>query len=48
VSVEMVSMKSTEDRDQEISRVVELGNAYIQNRKDTLVVTSRQLITGKS
>jgi hypothetical protein len=48
VSVEMVSMKSTEDRDQEISRVVELGNAYIQNRKDTLVVTSRQLITGKT
>jgi hypothetical protein len=44
----MVSMKSTEDRDQEISRVVELGNAYIQSRKDTLVVTSRQLITGKS
>ncbi|KAK8455261.1 hypothetical protein SEVIR_4G115300v4 [Setaria viridis] len=48
VSVEMVSMKSTEDRDQEISRVVELGNAYIQSRKDTLVVTSRQLITGKT
>ncbi|KAL6839619.1 hypothetical protein ACP4OV_030558 [Aristida adscensionis] len=48
VSVEMVSMKSTEERDQEISRVVELGNAFIQSRKDTLVVTSRQLITGKT
>ncbi|XP_066375772.1 uncharacterized protein [Miscanthus floridulus] len=48
VSVEMVSMKSMEDRDQEISRIVELGNAYIQSRKDTLVVTSRQLITGKT
>ncbi|KAG2605090.1 hypothetical protein PVAP13_4NG115400 [Panicum virgatum] len=48
VSVEMVSMKSTEDRDQEISRVVELGNAYIQSRKDSLVVTSRQLITGRT
>lgn len=44
VSVEMVSMRSIEDRDQ---GVVELGNAYIQSRKDTLVVTSRQLITGK-
>ncbi|CAM0913969.1 unnamed protein product [Alopecurus aequalis] len=48
VSVEMVSLKSTEDRDQEISRVVELGNAYIRSRRDTLVVTSRQLITGKT
>jgi uncharacterized protein YgbK (DUF1537 family) len=41
-------MKSAEDRDHEISRVIELGNAYIQSRKDTLVVTSRQLITGKT
>uniref|UniRef100_A0A0D9WP15 Uncharacterized protein n=1 Tax=Leersia perrieri TaxID=77586 RepID=A0A0D9WP15_9ORYZ len=48
VSVEMVSMKSAEDIDREISRVVELGNAYIQSRKDTLIVTSRQLITGKT
>ncbi|KAF8723676.1 hypothetical protein HU200_021638 [Digitaria exilis] len=48
VSVEMISMKSAEDRDQEISRVVELANAYIESRKDTLVVTSRQLITGKT
>jgi uncharacterized protein YgbK (DUF1537 family) len=48
VSVEMISMKSAEDRDHEISRVIELGNAYIQSRKDTLVVTSRQLITGKT
>ncbi|KAG8076277.1 hypothetical protein GUJ93_ZPchr0006g44432 [Zizania palustris] len=44
----MVSMKSSEDRDHEISRVVELGNAYIQSGKDTLIVTSRQLITGKT
>uniref|UniRef100_A0A804UB64 Ketose-bisphosphate aldolase class-II family protein n=1 Tax=Zea mays TaxID=4577 RepID=A0A804UB64_MAIZE len=48
VSVEMVSMKSMEDRDQEIRRIVELGNAYIQSRKDTLILTSRQLITGKT
>ncbi|GJN29092.1 hypothetical protein PR202_gb17285 [Eleusine coracana subsp. coracana] len=48
VSVDMVSMRSTKDRDQEISRVVQLGNAYIQSRKDTLVLTSRQLITGKA
>ncbi|KQK18686.1 hypothetical protein BRADI_1g44060v3 [Brachypodium distachyon] len=48
VSVEMISLKSTEDRDQEISRVVELGNAYIQSGRDTLVVTSRQLITGRT
>ncbi|VAI84956.1 unnamed protein product [Triticum turgidum subsp. durum] len=47
VSVEMISLKSTE-RDQEISRIVELGNAYIQSGRDTLVVTSRQLITGKT
>ncbi|VAI84959.1 unnamed protein product [Triticum turgidum subsp. durum] len=45
--VEMISLKSTE-RDQEISRIVELGNAYIQSGRDTLVVTSRQLITGKT
>uniref|UniRef100_A0A0E0LA58 Ketose-bisphosphate aldolase class-II family protein n=1 Tax=Oryza punctata TaxID=4537 RepID=A0A0E0LA58_ORYPU len=48
VSVERISMKSAEDRDHEISRVIELGNAYIQSRKDTLLVTSRQLITGKT
>ncbi|KAL6631355.1 hypothetical protein ACP70R_028205 [Stipagrostis hirtigluma subsp. patula] len=48
VSVEMAAMKSNEERDQEINRVVELGNAYIKSRKDTLVVTSRQLITGKT
>uniref|UniRef100_A0A453RAT3 Ketose-bisphosphate aldolase class-II family protein n=1 Tax=Aegilops tauschii subsp. strangulata TaxID=200361 RepID=A0A453RAT3_AEGTS len=48
VSVEMISLKSTEERDQEISRIVELGNAYIQSGRDTLVVTSRQLITGKT
>uniref|UniRef100_A0A3B6SAX4 Ketose-bisphosphate aldolase class-II family protein n=1 Tax=Triticum aestivum TaxID=4565 RepID=A0A3B6SAX4_WHEAT len=47
VSVEMISLKSTEI-DQEISRIVELGNAYIQSGRDTLVVTSRQLITGKT
>ncbi|KAI4975758.1 uncharacterized protein LOC123409678 [Hordeum vulgare subsp. vulgare] len=48
VSVEMISLKSTEERDQEISRIVDLGNAYIQSGRDTLVVTSRQLITGKT
>ncbi|EMS57449.1 Fructose-bisphosphate aldolase [Triticum urartu] len=48
VSVEMISLKSTEERDQEISRIVELGNAYIQSGRDTLIVTSRQLITGKT
>ncbi|XP_072952749.1 uncharacterized protein [Typha angustifolia] len=48
VSVDKVSMKSTKEREEEISRVTEIANASIRACKDTLLITSRQLITGKS
>ncbi|KAK4778790.1 hypothetical protein SAY86_006318 [Trapa natans] len=48
VSVEKVAMKSKEEREEEIRRTVELVDVYLSMRKDTLVMTSRQVITGKS
>lgn len=41
-------MKSNEEGEEEIRRTVELADAYLSAWKDTLVMTSRQLITGKS
>lgn len=40
-------MKSLEEREEEISYAAEIANASIKAQKDTLLVTSRQLITGK-
>lgn len=47
-SVEKLAMGSIEEREDEISRAAELADVYLKNRKDTLVMTSRNLITGKS
>ncbi|KAG1358748.1 putative Ketose-bisphosphate aldolase class-II family protein [Cocos nucifera] len=47
VSVDKISMKSTEEREQEISHVAEIATASLKANKDTLLMTSRQLITGK-
>ncbi|KAI4351042.1 hypothetical protein L6164_005430 [Bauhinia variegata] len=48
VSVEKLAMRSTEEREEEISRTSELADLYLKARKDTLIMTSRNLITGKS
>jgi hypothetical protein len=48
ISVDKVSMKSLQEREEEIYRASEMANASIKAFKDTLVITSRKLITGKS
>lgn len=40
-------MKLAEEREEEIQRTVEMADAYLSAQKDTLVMTSRLLITGK-
>lgn len=41
-------MSSTEEREEEISRAAEMADIFLTARKDTLIMTSRELITGKS
>ncbi|XP_068664392.1 uncharacterized protein [Aristolochia californica] len=48
VSVDKVAMKSLEEREEEVTRVAEMANVYLRAQKDTLIVTTRLLITGKS
>ncbi|XP_058722533.1 uncharacterized protein LOC131594430 [Vicia villosa] len=48
VSVEKLAMGSIEEREDEISRAAELADVYLKSHKDTLIMTSRNLITGKS
>lgn len=48
ISVEKVAMKSAEDTEDEITRAVEMADIFLKHQKDTLIMTSRELITGKS
>ncbi|KAJ1698839.1 hypothetical protein LUZ63_007351 [Rhynchospora breviuscula] len=48
ISVDKVSMKPLEDREGEIFRASEMANTSIRAFKDTLIMTSRKLITGKT
>ncbi|XP_024033468.1 uncharacterized protein LOC18056049 isoform X3 [Citrus clementina] len=48
VSVDKVAMKSLEERQEEIIRAAEMVDVFLQARKDTLLITSRVLITGKT
>ena len=41
-------MKSIEEREEEIIRAAERADIFIRACKDTLIMTSRELITGKS
>lgn len=41
-------MESSETRDEEINKASEMADVYLRNHKDTLIMTSRELITGKS
>ena len=41
-------MNSAQEREEEISRAAEMADVYLRTCKDTLVMSSRELITGKS
>ncbi|KAF7822231.1 putative oxidoreductase ygbJ [Senna tora] len=48
VSVEKLALRPIEEREEEISRTAELADAYLKAHKDTLIMSSRNLITGKT
>ncbi|ESQ34977.1 hypothetical protein EUTSA_v10006567mg [Eutrema salsugineum] len=48
ISVEKVALKSSEVRDAEISRAVEMADAFLRAGRETLIMSSRELITGKT
>ncbi|XP_019457928.1 PREDICTED: uncharacterized protein LOC109358255 [Lupinus angustifolius] len=48
VSVEKLVMQPIEEREEEISKTAQLADVYLKAHKDTLILTSRNLITGKT
>ncbi|EOY21356.1 Ketose-bisphosphate aldolase class-II family protein isoform 5 [Theobroma cacao] len=48
VSVHKVAMKSLEEREEEINRTAEMASVFLAAHKDTLIMSSRELITGKT
>ncbi|GMQ11556.1 hypothetical protein CsSME_00054150 [Camellia sinensis var. sinensis] len=48
ISVDKLAMKSIEEREEEINRTAEMANVFLKACKDTLIMTSRELITGKT
>ncbi|KAL4573314.1 hypothetical protein LXL04_020114 [Taraxacum kok-saghyz] len=48
VCVDKLAMKSEEEREEEISGAAELAEVYLRTGKDTLVMSSRKLITGNT
>ncbi|XP_059453549.1 uncharacterized protein LOC132184080 isoform X2 [Corylus avellana] len=48
VSVDKLAMSSLEERKEEISRAAEIADCFLGAQKDTLILTSRVLITGKT
>lgn len=48
VLVDKIAGKSIEEREQEINQAADMANVYLKSGKDTLVLTSRQLVVGKS
>nr|XP_016434118.1 PREDICTED: uncharacterized protein LOC107760560 [Nicotiana tabacum] len=48
ISVNKVAMESSETREEEINQAAELADVYLRNNNDTLIMTSRELITGKT
>ncbi|CAL1393091.1 unnamed protein product [Linum trigynum] len=48
VSVDKLALKSAEEREEEINRAAEMANHFLGASKDTLIMTSRELITGKT
>ncbi|XP_057973256.1 uncharacterized protein LOC131161483 [Malania oleifera] len=48
ISVDKVTMKSSQEREEEINRTTEMADVFLKSQKDTLIMTSRELIVGKS
>uniref|UniRef100_A0A0C9S8F2 TSA: Wollemia nobilis Ref_Wollemi_Transcript_4673_4554 transcribed RNA sequence n=1 Tax=Wollemia nobilis TaxID=56998 RepID=A0A0C9S8F2_9CONI len=48
VRVDAVAMKSIAEREEEISRTVEVADTFLKSRNDTLIMTSRELVLGSS
>ncbi|XP_059643268.1 uncharacterized protein LOC132285119 [Cornus florida] len=48
ISVDKLAMKSLEEREEEINRTSKMADVFLRACKDTLIVTSRELITGKT
>lgn len=48
ISVDKLAMKSQEEREEEINRAAEMADVFLRACKDTLIMTSRELITGKT
>ncbi|DAD49391.1 TPA_asm: hypothetical protein HUJ06_031799 [Nelumbo nucifera] len=48
ISVHKLAMGSLEEREEEIKRTAEMADVFLKARKDTLIMTSRELIKGKS
>ncbi|KAI3848331.1 hypothetical protein MKW98_005711 [Papaver atlanticum] len=48
ISVAKLAMRSLDEREQEISQAAEMADVFLRSRKDTLIMTSRELITGSS
>ena len=48
VLVNKVAESSVEEREQEINKVADMADIYLKSGKDTLILTSRQLLVGKS
>ncbi|XVF53778.1 hypothetical protein PTKIN_Ptkin05aG0126200 [Pterospermum kingtungense] len=48
VSVHKVAITSSEEREEEINRTAEMASVFLAARKDTLIMSSRELITGKT
>ncbi|XP_047315983.1 uncharacterized protein LOC124919708 [Impatiens glandulifera] len=48
VSVDKLAMKSSEEREEEIRKTAEIADIFLGACKDTLIMTSRELITGKT
>ncbi|GFP85851.1 d-tagatose-1 6-bisphosphate aldolase subunit gaty [Phtheirospermum japonicum] len=44
VSVDRIAMRSIEEREEEINQTAEIADVYLRSGKDTLVLTSRQLV----
>ncbi|KAL9237723.1 hypothetical protein vseg_012239 [Gypsophila vaccaria] len=48
ISVEEVALKSPAEREQEISQAADLADVFLRSPMDTVIMTSRQLIVGKT
>ncbi|KAK6148162.1 hypothetical protein DH2020_019074 [Rehmannia glutinosa] len=47
-SVDKIALRSIEEREEEINQTARIADVYLRSGKDTLVLTSRQLVVGKT